>query len=398
MTPFNPRILSLPTLAAWREEGRRLGLDRVATESLLAQATFRAIRLESLPLELGQALLQELRALGGEGALGPSAPAGGVQALLLGTLHQVRALVKRLRDRGSPARHVAAALEEALTHYTGEALGSTRCGKALLEWGRRTYIMGVINVTPDSFSGDGVACDVEGVLERARRFVAEGADIIDIGGESTRPGHTPISAEEELRRVRPVIERLAAALEVPISIDTYKAGVAAQALAAGAVMVNDIWGLGADPEMAQVVAEHGVPVVIMHNQHGTLYRDLMADSIRTLREGIDTALAAGVRWENIIVDPGIGFGKTKDHNLEAIARLSELKVLGRPILIGTSRKSVIGLVLGLPVDQRLEGTAATVALAIANGADIVRVHDVREMARVARMTDAVVRGPWHASS
>jgi dihydropteroate synthase len=223
-------------------------------------------------------------------------------------------------------------------------------------------------------------------------MAAEDADIIDIGGESTRPGSTPVSLEEELRRVMPVAERLGRELKVPFSIDTYKADVARRALAAGASMVNDVWGLKADPELARVAAEAGVPLILMHNQQGTVYSDLVPEVLASLQRSMDLALNAGVRWQNLIIDPGIGFGKTAQHNLEILRRLSEFRALGRPVLLGTSRKSTIGLVLGLPVTERLEGTAATVALGIANGADMVRVHDVQAMLRVCRMSDAIVRG------
>ena len=275
------------------------------------------------------------------------------------------------------------------------AAGSTSCGPMTFEWGSRTYVMGIVNVTPDSFSGDGVAHDADAALEQALRFQAEGADIIDVGGESTRPGHTPVDAGEELRRVLPVIRLLASRLHVPISVDTYKHEVAREAVAVGASMINDVWGLKRDPALAELAARESVPIVLMHNQVGTAYSDLLPDVIGSLRASMDTALGAGVPPENIILDPGVGFGKTAEHNLELLRRLSELTMLGRPLLVGTSRKSTIGLVLDLPVEERLEGTAATVSLAIANGADVIRVHDVKAMTLVAKMSDAVVRG-WTA--
>ncbi len=273
--------------------------------------------------------------------------------------------------------------------------GTTRCGPLTLEWGSRTYVMGIVNVTPDSFSGDGLAHDADAALEQALRFQAEGADIIDVGGESTRPGHTPVDAEEEMRRVVPVIRLLASRLHVPVSVDTYKHEVAREAVAAGASMINDVWGLKREPALAELAAREGVPIVLMHNQAGAVYADLLPDVIASLRASMETALGAGVPAENIILDPGLGFGKTAEHNLELLRRLSEMTALGQPLLVGTSRKSTIGLVLDLPVEERLEGTAATVALAIAGGADVVRVHDVKAMTRVARMSDAVVRG-WSA--
>lgn len=273
-----------------------------------------------------------------------------------------------------------------------KSLAATRCRSTEFRWGERSYIMGVINLSPDSFSGDGLGSDVEAVAAQARRFVADGADIIDIGGESTRPGSQPVSTNEELKRVIPAIERLAGELPVPISIDTYKAAVARGAVAAGAAMINDIRGLKQDPRLARVAAEAGVPIILASNQRGEPCQDdIMAEIILDLEKSIGLAQAAGVAGQDIIIDPGIGFGKTLSQNLEIIRRLAELKVLGKPILLGTSRKSVIGLVLDLPPSERLEGTAATVAIGIANGADIIRVHDVKQMVRVCRMSDAIVR-------
>ena len=260
-----------------------------------------------------------------------------------------------------------------------------------LVWGRRTYVMGVINVTPDSFSGDGLGSDIPAIVDQALRFRDEGADILDIGAESTRPGHRPVSPDEELRRLIPALEAVAANVDLPISVDTYKAAVARRALAAGAVIVNDVWGLKADPEIAAVAAEAGAGLVLMHNQTTRVYDDFIPDLIDSLRQSGELARQRGVGPGSIILDPGFGFGKTPDHNLEALRRLKELRFLGFPLLVGTSRKSTIGMVLDLPVEERLEGAAATIAIAIAGGADIVRVHDVREMVRVCRMTDAIVR-------
>jgi len=279
----------------------------------------------------------------------------------------------------------------------------TRCGGVEFRWGERTYVMGVLNVTPDSFSGDGVGDDIEAALAQARRLASEGADIIDVGGESTRPGSAPVSADEEMRRVVPVIERLASEISVPISIDSYKSEVARRALEAGAKMINDQWGLKQDPRLAELAAERGVPLVLMSNQRdkggydaklqrdSADYKDVMVEVTSSLKASIELATNLGVPRENIIIDPGIGFGKTWQQELEIIQRLGELRELGRPILVGPSRKSLIGKVLELPVGDRVEGTAAVVAIAIANGADMVRVHDVRQMAQVCRMSDAIVR-------
>ena len=284
-----------------------------------------------------------------------------------------------------------------------------KIGSKLFEWGARTYVMGILNITPDSFSGDGLlSAPSDTVLEQARRFILSGADILDVGGESTRPGAQTVSAQEELERTAPVITALANEFpEAVISIDTYKAAVAEAALEAGAHIINDVWGFRADPEIASVAAKYAVPVILMHNRSrpsnaqvqerlggryiGMEYADLLEDVRHELMESVMLARQAGVRDENILLDPGIGFGKTLEQNLELLNRLDEIKSLGFPILLGPSRKSFIGYTLNLHPDQRVEGTAATVAVGIARGADIVRVHDVEYMVRVARMTDAITR-------
>ncbi len=253
--------------------------------------------------------------------------------------------------------------------------------------------MGIVNVTPDSFSGDGVM-DLERTVAQARAMERDGADLVDVGGESTRPetwSGPGLPADQEAARVLPVIDALRQVLSVPISIDTYKAEVAAAAISAGADLVNDVWGLHRDPRMAVTVAAAGVPLIVMHNQRGTEYQDLIADIRDALEKSVALGVRAGVAADRIICDPGIGFGKTREQNLEIVRRLSEFRNLGHPILIGPSRKSFIGKTLELPVDERLEGTAAAVALSIAAGADMVRVHDVTAMVRVARMADAIVR-------
>jgi len=285
-------------------------------------------------------------------------------------------------------------------------LGELRIGPAVFRWGARTYVMGILNVTPDSFSGDGLLAGngdtpSEGAqggtapraaLAIARRMAAEGADLLDVGGESTRPGHRPVTAAEERARVVPVIAALREALpDMPLSVDTTKADVAAAALDAGAHLVNDIWGVAADPTMLALAAERGVPVVLMHNRAEARYRNLVAEVIADLEAALERAEAAGVSRDAILVDPGIGFGKTPEQNLVLLRELASLRVLRRPILLGTSRKSTIGRVLDLPPGERLEGTLATTALGVAAGVDMVRVHDVAANVRTARMADAVVR-------
>lgn len=287
-------------------------------------------------------------------------------------------------------------------------------GNKILEWGARTFVMGILNITPDSFSGDGLIASrqdrqdvIDRALEQARRFVAAGADILDIGGESTRPGATPVGLDEELDRVLPVIQAISSELDVLVSVDTYHAVVAEAALQAGAQIVNDIWGLRVDPALAGVVARYGVPMVLMHNHSawshtetrerlggryvGQPFVEMISDIRHELLESVAIAHSAGIQDEKIILDPGVGFGMTVAENLELIDRLAEIRSLGYPVLLGPSRKSFIGYTLDLPPDQRVEGTAAAVAIGIARGADIVRVHDVETMVRVAQMTDAIVR-------
>jgi dihydropteroate synthase len=274
-----------------------------------------------------------------------------------------------------------------------------KCRGKFLDLGGRTLIMGILNATPDSFSDGGLHADPARALDHAREMVASGADILDVGGESTRPGSLPVSEEEELRRIIPLIERLSAELSVPISVDTYKSSVAKRALLAGASIVNDISGLRFSPDMAKVVAGAGAAVVIMHikgtprdMQQNPEYEDIVGEILSYMEESIRIAESAGIDREQILIDPGIGFGKTLEHNLTILNRLEELRVLGRPIVLGTSRKKFIGAVLDVAApDQRVDGTAATVALGIERGASVVRVHDVRRMSQVARMTDAIVR-------
>lgn len=289
-------------------------------------------------------------------------------------------------------------------------------GKRTFSWGKKTYIMGIINVTKDSFSGDGLITDnndldypklVGNVLETAKHFIAMGVDILDVGAESTRPGAEPVAASDEVSVLVPVIHALSQSFNVPISVDTYKSIVANAAIEAGADLVNDVWGLKADEGMADVLVQSGLPVVLMHNRsswaHAEIkeklggryidmeYDDLLSDVKRELLESVELAHQAGVPDDKIILDPGIGFGKTVEQNLELIRRLEEIRALGYPVLLGPSRKSFIGYTLDVPPGERLAGTAASVAVGICNGADIVRIHDVEFMAQVARMTDAIER-------
>lgn len=266
-----------------------------------------------------------------------------------------------------------------------------KIGNKNFEIGKKTFVMGILNVTPDSFSDGGKFNHIENAVKHAKEMIEAGADIIDIGGESTRPKHIPVDEDEEIRRVVPVIEVLSKEIEVPISIDTYKGRVAELAIKAGADLINDVWGFKKDPYMSEVAAKYQVPCCIMHNRENKEYGDFIRDVLKDLKESIDIALQAGVKSENIIIDPGIGFAKSYDQNLMLMNNLEKLKELNYPILLGTSRKSVIGNTLNLPVEERVEGTVATSVIGIMKGCDFVRVHDVLENKRACVMTDAIVR-------
>ncbi|MFC7372336.1 dihydropteroate synthase [Fictibacillus iocasae] len=265
-----------------------------------------------------------------------------------------------------------------------------QAGSHTLDFSKKTYVMGILNATPDSFSDGGKFNHIETAVKHAKQMIADGADIIDVGGESTRPGAEKVGLDEELSRVIPLIEALSKEIPVPISIDTYKAEVARQAILAGAHIINDVWGAKADPLMAATAAELDVPIILMHNRDNTDYEDFMQDMIADLKHSIAIAVKAGVRPENIILDPGIGFVKTYEQNLETMRRLDEIAAIGYPVLLGTSRKSMIGKALDLPVTERMEGTGATVCLGIERGCSIVRVHDVKEIARMTKMMDAML--------
>ncbi|WP_187119802.1 dihydropteroate synthase [Numidum massiliense] len=320
------------------------------------------------------------------------------QLVLSGTVPEIRAAVTRWQETLAPWQQ--AVLNVLARTGNGWPHKPLKVGKWFLPWHERTLVMGILNVTPDSFSDGGRYRQEETALEHARALVAAGADMIDVGGESTRPagvygeGAAFVSAEEEKARVLPIVKRLARELDVPISVDTYKAEVAEAALASGAHIVNDVWGFKRDPKMATIVARYGVPAVVMHNRERIDYderRPFMYEVIDDLRESVAIARAAGVNEDQLILDPGIGFAKTYEHNVQVMQQLEQIVALGYPVLLGTSRKSLIGEALSLPVDQRVEGTGATVSVGIAKGCRIVRVHDVQEMVRVCRMTDVLVQ-------
>ncbi len=418
MSRYNVRILRRDTLASLRQEMRAIGADPRGTEIMAPKGRFHLVKVQGLTFAAASILKQEMLAKGGEAVLSGEIYFGGertTDALLMATERTLRRVIKVLNAQplGS-LKELARELEVALRFVGRREQGWCRIGSREFRWGERTFVVGIVNATPDSFSGDGLLPEynvsteemAERAVAQALELLEQGADIIDIGGESTRPGAALVDAETELNRVVPAIRALRRESDAPISIDTYKSSVARAALQAGADMVNDVWGLKMDPEMASVVVEHDVPVVLMHNRSkprnavqqerlgghyvGVDYQDLMGDIVRELRQLVDDAVAAGVARRQIIIDPGIGFGKTVEQNLRLLNHMDELRVLGLPILLGSSRKSFIGYTLDLPTDQRLEGTAATLAIGIARGANIVRVHDVRAMVRVARMTDAIL--------
>ena len=314
----------------------------------------------------------------------------------------VASVVDARPDLGGPRATPSFALPEGAPDGLPMGLGETRIGPRTFHWGERTFVMGILNVTPDSFSGDGLLArssddgtgrpGVAAAVAQARAMADEGADLLDIGGESTRPGHAAVDVEEEARRVVPVVRAVRAALpEMPLTVDTTKPAVAAAALDAGADAINDVWGVAADDALARLAGERGVPIVLMHNRAQPRYSTLLPEIVADLQRAIEQALSGGVAWANVLVDPGFGFGKTPEQNLGLLHGLGSLRLLGRPIVLGTSRKSTLGKVLDLPADERVEATIATTALGIAAGVDIVRVHDVRANVRAARIADAVVR-------
>ncbi|MGF7184209.1 dihydropteroate synthase [Desulfitispora alkaliphila] len=394
MNKANVRVIPIIGEAEARREISLVGADVEGVKLMAPKAVHRVIKLEGVSIKAANILKQDILSKGGDAAVARGVVAHSVDktdVILMGTVKQLQQLCNKLRMQPFGLKQIGSEIKEALGAWEGKKARVLNCNGKELLLGDRTLVMGILNVTPDSFSDGGKFHQVESALERAKQMVQEGADIIDVGGESTRPTASPVDLQEELHRVVPIVEALVSQLEVPISIDTYKSEVAERCAELGVHMINDVWGVNPDPKMAEVVAKSELPYIIMHNQQGTDYRDLMGDIFKSFRESIAKCLEAGVKKENIIIDPGIGFGKTYEQNLEVMYRLEEFKTLGYPLLLGTSRKSIVGKTLDLPADQRIEGTGATVTLGIAKGADIVRIHDVTEMARTVKMTDAIVR-------
>lgn len=387
-------------------ELKKIGVDKDSAPMMSPKMQYWVLKLIDIDVRAANILKQEMLSKGGEAAVakwasGFSKPI--TDAILMGTLKHYRLLLKKMRLQPFGLKAMAVELEAVLKNLNRPKQVIWRCRQGEISIGPNALIMGILNVTPDSFSDPGRYFDPQQAVKHGLSMIASGADIIDIGGESSRPGAEPVSLDEERKRIIPIIKKLREAADIPISIDTQKSRLAQEAIAAGADIVNDISALRYDPEMAGVVAGAKVPLILMHMQ-GTpktmqknpRYDDLIAEICAFFHERMELAESAGVEPKNIALDPGFGFGKTVQHNLEIIRRLQEFKSLGRPILLGTSRKSTIGKVLDLSVEERLEGTAATVTAGVLNGADIVRVHDVKAMVRVVRMADAIKKGiDWH---
>lgn len=391
---FNPRIVTIDHYQEAKKAMNDIGVDAQGQIYMQSKAMFYTIRVDNLSIPAATILKQEMLSRGGEVAVHREVLTHKIDktsVILMGTVKQYKKLIPKLKGQPFKLTLLADQLTEVIRNLTEQKILELECRKGPLVFGERTLVMGILNVTPDSFSDGGNFNHVDVAVEHARKMVEAGADIIDIGGESTRPGAQEVSKEEELARILPIIKAISDEINVLISVDTYKAEVARKALEAGASIINDVWGFQREPDIAKVAAEYECPVILMHNQQGTEYEDLMGDIFSFLKKSIEIAQNAGVAPEKIILDPGIGFGKDLDQNLEVMHRLEEFNTLGKPVLLGTSRKSLIGKTLGLPVNERVEGTAATVTLGIAKGVDIVRVHDVKEMARVVKMTDAMVR-------
>jgi len=376
-------------------ELKRMGCEPAKAEAFIRNEMRICLKLSFIPEEQTASVDSVLKSAGIAVIKipGKNGKEDGSSVILAGSEAEISLAAQELLSKNNSLTPVGKMITTRLTAIKKTRHKDLAVGNRIFELGKRTYLMGILNVTPDSFSDGGQFNLLEKAIEHAWQMADEGADIIDIGGESTRPGHHQVSAEEELKRVLPIINALKKeqSFKLPLSIDTYKAKVAEAALDAGVEMLNDVWGLKADSALATTAARYRVPVCLMHNRSNTDYKDLLTEVIAELEESVILALKAGINEELIIIDPGIGFGKNLEQNLEVMLHLKDFNQLGCPLLLGTSRKSMIGKTLDLPVEERLEGTAATVAYGISAGADMIRVHDIKEMKRVIDMTDAMIR-------
>ena len=392
---MNIRIRIVGNLNDAQNEIAKIGSDPVGVKIMSPKAVHRTIKIEKIDSWAANIMKQNMLSAGGDVAISRNALLGKqkTDALIMGTIKQYESLINKLKMQPFGLKNIADEIEERLTVFERKKYQKLKIGKYSLGIGKRTYIMGILNVTPDSFSGDGIT-NIENAVEKAKKMVEEGADIIDVGGESTRPFSKPISELDEWKRVGPVLKKLMKEVDVPVSIDSYKPMIVKKALDSGASIINDISGLR-NKEMVKTAAKYDVPVIIMHMkgtprnmQKKPEYKDVVGEIFSFFEKRIEYAENNGV--DKIIIDPGIGFGKNLEHNLEIIRRLKEFKSLGKPLLVGPSRKSFIGQILDLPAGERLEGTLASAALCINNGADIIRVHDVMECVRVAKIMDAIM--------
>lgn len=399
---YTVRALTLSQGDAIKAEMAKIGVGAAGIQQMINKGQFFLLRADGLSPVAANILKQDMLSRGGEVAVHTQVIVHRIDkssVLLMGTLAQYRALLPKLRMQQFGLPQLAAEIEAVLKTQTEKRRWLVPYAGGQLELGNRTLVMGIVNVTPDSFSDGGNFFDPEKAIAHGLELAAQGVDILDVGGESTRPGAELVTAEQEMERVLPVIRGLREKTDLPISIDTYKPEVALAALQAGAHILNDVWGMqwSEDKEhaMAKVAAQSGAPIVVMHNQIGTEYQDLMGDICNFFQKTIEIGVAQGMKREQFILDPGIGFGKTPEQNLEVMARMKELTCFGLPILLGTSRKSMISYCLSgdntTPIADRIFGTAATVALGIQNGADIIRIHDGKEMLQVVKVADKIVR-------
>lgn len=393
---MNIRIRIIENLNDAQKEIAEIGSDPVGVKIMSPKAVHRTIKIEKIDSRAVNIMKQTMLSAGGDVAISRNALLGKqkTDVLIMGTIKQYESFTSKLKMQPFGLKNIADEIEGVLTVFERKKYQVLKCGKYSLGIGKKTYIMGILNVTPDSFSGDGIT-NIENAVERTKKMVEEGADIIDVGGESTRPFSKPVPEKEEWKRVIPVLKKLMKEVDVPISIDSYKPRIVKKALDSGASIINDISGLR-NKEMVRLAARHDVPVIIMHMrgtprnmQKKTEYKDVVGEIFSFFEKRIEYAENNGVG--KILIDPGIGFGKNLEHNLEILRRLREFKTLGKPLLVGPSRKSFIGQILDLPAGERLEGTLASAAICIANGADIIRVHDVKECVRAAKIMDALVR-------
>lgn len=397
---LSPRALLITSREDAAREMLKIGVCEGGIDAMEGKTRTLVVKVTNASVPAAHVLKQQMLSLGGDAAVARDVITHAVDStdvLIMGTARQMRDLIQKLSWQPFGLPELGVRIESLLDTLEGSGASVLRAGAYVLDLSKRVHVMGILNITPDSFSDGGDYLRPTAALDRARAMIEEGADIIDIGGQSSRPGSHPVSEDEELKRVVPVIRKLREEWDGPVSIDTYRARVAEESLAAGASIVNDITAFTAEPRIGGVTADAGAAVVLMHMrgtpatmQENPVYEDLMGEVAFFLRSAIERATSAGVAGDQIAIDPGIGFGKTTKHNLAILRRLPELAVLGKPILVGPSRKSFIGNVLDLPAGERLEGTLATAAYAVVQGARIIRVHDVRPTVRVTRMVEACI--------